>query len=41
MTSRIRPILTVVAGKIVHDTGALGYGHRDDDRGRHGYRRDD
>src|SRR3990172_3525884 len=32
---RIRPILTVVDGKIVHDTGALRRGHRDhDDRRR-------
>jgi predicted amidohydrolase YtcJ len=39
---RIRPILTVVDGKIVHDTGVLRHGHdRDDDRGRHGHRRDD
>ncbi len=28
---RIRPILTVVDGKIVHDTGVLRHGHRRDD----------
>jgi predicted amidohydrolase YtcJ len=28
---RIRPILTVVAGKVVHDAGVLGRGHRDRD----------
>jgi predicted amidohydrolase YtcJ len=28
---RIRPIMTVIDGKIVHDTGALGHRHRDDD----------
>jgi hypothetical protein len=25
------PVLTVVDGKVVHDTGALGGRHRDDD----------
>ncbi len=40
---RIRPILTVVDGKIVHDAGVLRRGHDrdDDDRGHHGHRRDD
>jgi len=39
---RIRPILTVVDGKIVYDAGVLRRGHdRDDDRGHHGHRRDD
>ncbi len=32
---KIRPILTVVDGKVVHDTGALGrHKHDDDDRRR-------
>ena len=33
---KIRPILTVVDGKVVHDTGALGrHKHDDDDDRRH------
>ena len=30
------PVLTVVDGKVVHDTGALGGRHRDDDDDDHG-----
>jgi predicted amidohydrolase YtcJ len=33
---RTLPILTVIDGKVVHDTGALGGRHRDDDDHHHG-----
>jgi len=40
---RIRPILTVIDGKIVYDAGVLRRGHDrdDDDRDHRGHRRDD
>jgi hypothetical protein len=27
----IRPVMTIVDGKVVHDTGALDHGHHHDD----------
>src|SRR3954447_10292965 len=30
---KIRPVLTVVAGKVVHDTGVVHFDRDDDDRG--------
>jgi predicted amidohydrolase YtcJ len=35
----IRPILTVVDGKVAHDTGALGRHKHDDDDDDHDHRR--
>jgi predicted amidohydrolase YtcJ len=39
---RIQPILTIVGGKVVHDTGALDFDRDDDGHGHgHGHDRDD